>query len=122
VVQTGSPLAQALAPERAAIVAAFRSVDLAHMAEGLKAFGAWLSTPAADPAAHVQVLRARLAEALGPPTTGDPARSEAERRTDFEREIQVAVDQIFRGTSPSSGSSGGSTGAGPGPGGTGSAP
>lgn len=97
VVQTGTALAQALAPERAPILDAFRRVDLAHMADGLRVFGEWLSTPADDPAAHVAVFRARLAEVLGPPTTGDPGRSEAERRADFEREIQVAVDQIFRG-------------------------
>jgi hypothetical protein len=96
VVQTGTALGQALAPECAPILEAFRRVDLLHMAEGLRVFGEWLSTPATDPAAHVAVLRARLTEALGPPTTGDPARSEAERRADFEREIQVAVDQIFR--------------------------
>lgn len=97
VVQTGTALAQALAAERAPILDAFRRVDLAHMAEGLRVFGEWLSTPADDAAAHIAVLRARLAEALGPPTTGDPARSEAEHRADYEREIQVAVDQIFRG-------------------------
>jgi len=100
VVGTGTPLGHALAPERAAVVQAFRGVDLAHMAEGLGVFAVWLSTPAEDPAAHVVELRARLAEALGPPTTGDPARSEAERRADFEREIQVAIDQIFRGAGP----------------------
>jgi hypothetical protein len=97
VVQTGTPLAQSLAPECAPILEAFRRVDLAHMAEGLRVFGEWLSTPADAAAAHVAELRARLAETLGPPTAGDPARSEAERRADFEREIQVAVDQIFRG-------------------------
>ncbi|HEX2687111.1 MAG TPA: hypothetical protein VHN14_10860, partial [Kofleriaceae bacterium] len=103
VVQTGSPLGQGLAAERAPIVQAFRSVDLAHMAEGLRVFGLWLSTPTDDVAAHVAELGARLAEALGPPTAGDPARSEAERRADFEREIQVAVDQIFRGAGPGTG-------------------
>jgi len=97
VVQTGTPLGQALAAERADVIAAFRRVDLEHMAEGLQAYGEWLSTPADDPAAHVAVLRTRLAEVLGPPTTGDPARSDADRRADFEREIQAAVDQIFRG-------------------------
>lgn len=106
VVQTASPLGQALAPERAAVIAAFRSVDLAHMAQGLRVFGEWLSTPAGDPAAHVAVLRARLTETLGPPTAGDPARSEEERRVDFEREIQVAVDQIFRGTGLGAGTGG----------------
>jgi hypothetical protein len=98
VVNTGTPLGQTLAPERAAIIAAYRSVDLAHMAEGLRAFGEWLSKPARDPVAHVAELKTRFAEALGPATAGDPARSEAERRADFEREIQVAVDQIFRGS------------------------
>jgi len=106
VVQTGTPLARALAPERAPILDAFRRVDLAHMAEGLRVFGEWLSTPADDAAAHVAVLEAQLAETLGPPTTGDPARSEAERRADFEREIQVAVDQIFRGTGRGPGGAG----------------
>ena len=98
VVNTGTPLGQTLAPERAAVIAAFRSVDLAHMAEGLRAFGEWLARPSRDPVAHVAELRSRLAEALGPATAGDPARSEAERRADFEREIQVAVDLIFRGS------------------------
>lgn len=100
VVQTGTPLGQALAPERAAVLAAFRSVDLAHMAEGLRVFGEWLSKPSRDPAAHVAELRARLAETLGPATTGDPMRSEAERAADFQREIAGAVDVIFRGAGP----------------------
>jgi len=98
VVNTGTPLGQALAPERAAIIAAYRSVDLAHMAEGLRVFGEWLAKPSRDPAAHVAELRSRLSETLGPATAGDPGRSEAERRADFEREIQVAVDEIFRGS------------------------
>jgi hypothetical protein len=106
VVDTGTPLGQALAPERSAIVTAFRSVDLAHMAEGLRVFGAWLIRPSRDPAAHVGELRTQLADTLGPPTAGDPARSEAERRHDFEREIQNAVDQIFRGSGLGGGSSG----------------
>ena len=100
VVTTGTALGQAVASARAPIVQAFRGVDLAHMAEGLRVFAEWLSTPAADVTAHVAELRARLAAALGPATTGDPARSEAERRADFEREIRDAVDQIFRGTGP----------------------
>jgi len=102
VVATGTSLGEAVARERAPIVQAFRSVDLAHMAEGLRVFGEWLSTPADDSTAHVAELRARLAETLGPPTAGDPARSEAERRADFEREIRAATDQIFRGTRPAS--------------------
>jgi hypothetical protein len=102
VLATASPLATPLAAERAAIVRAFRSVDLAHMAEGLRVFAEWLSTPAPDPAAHVVGLHARFAETLGPPTTGDPARSEAERRADFEREIKLAVDEIFRKARPAS--------------------
>ncbi len=100
VVQTGTALGQAVAHERAPIVQAFRGVDLAHMAEGLRVFAEWLSTPAGDATAHVATLRARLAETLGPPTAGDPARSEAERRADFEREIKAAVDDIFRSTRP----------------------
>jgi hypothetical protein len=101
VIQTGGPLGQALAAESAAVIQAFRTVDLAHMAEGQQAFALWLSTPAPDAAAHVAALRARLAEVLGPPTAGDPARSEDERRADFEREIRVAVDEIFRSTDAS---------------------
>jgi hypothetical protein len=96
----GSALGKAVALERAALVHAFRTVDLAHMAAGLRVFGRWLSTASSDPAAHVADLKARFAEALGPPTAGDPARSEAERRADFERDIQVAVDEIFRATRP----------------------
>jgi len=115
VVDTGTPLGQALAPERAAIIAAFRSVDLAHMAEGLRVFGEWLSRRAPDPAAHVADLRTRLGETLGPPTAGDPARSEAERRHDFERDIQLAVDQIFRGSGLGGASPGGTPGGGDGP-------
>jgi hypothetical protein len=99
-VQTDSALGHAVARERAPIIQAFRSVDLVHMAEGLRVFAEWLSTPADDSAAHVTVLRAQLAETLGPPTAGDPARSEAERRADFEREIKAAIDQIFRSTRP----------------------
>jgi len=102
VVQTGTALGQAVAHERAPIVQAFRGVDLAHMAEGLRVFAEWLSTPAGDVTAHVALLRARLAETLGPPTAGDPARSDAERRADFEREIKAAVDDIFRSTRPAS--------------------
>jgi hypothetical protein len=110
VVDTGTPLGQALAPERAAIITAFRSVDLAHMAEGLRVFGEWLARRAPDPAAHVADLRTRLADTLGPPTAGDPARSEDERRHDFERDIQLAVDQIFRGSGLGSGASNGGAG------------
>jgi uncharacterized membrane protein YgcG len=119
VVQTGTLLGQALDPERAAILDAFRRVDLVHMAEGLRVLGEWLSTPAPDAAAHVAVLKARLAETLGPPTTGDPGRSEAERRADFEREIKVAVDEIFRGSGLGTGTGGTGSG-GTGTGGTGS--
>lgn len=100
VVQTGNELGQAIASVRAQIVQAFRRVDLTHMAEGLGAFAEWLSTPADDATAHVAELRVVLSEVLGPPTAGDPARSQAERRADFEREIQVAIDQIFRKASP----------------------
>jgi len=102
VIATRSPLGNALAEDRAVIVAAYRGVDLAHMAEGLRVFAEWLSTPADDPELHVLELRARFAEVLGPPTAPDPGRSEAERRADFERDIKVAVDQIFRATRPSS--------------------
>jgi hypothetical protein len=101
-VQTDSELGHAVARERAPIIQAFRRVDLVHMAEGLRVFADWLSTPADDSTAHVALLRAQLAETLGPPTAGDPARSEAERRADFEREIQAEVDQIFRSTKPAS--------------------
>lgn len=117
VVGTGTPLGHALAPARAMVIAAFRGVDLAHMAEGLHVFGEWLSTPAGDPAAHVAALLTRLAEALGPPTAGDPARSEDARRADFEREIRGAIDEIFRGsgrgTGPGTGPGSGSGDAGP---------
>jgi len=94
---SGNKLGQAIAPERAAIAQAFRRVDLARMSDGMRAFAAWISTPADDAAAHVAALRARLAETLGPPTAGDPLASEAERRADFEREIAAAVEQIFGG-------------------------
>jgi hypothetical protein len=99
-VQTDSALGHAIARDRAPIIQAFRSVDLVHMAEGLRVFADWLSTPTEDPTAHVAELRVLLAEALGPPVAGDPARSEDERRAEFEREIQAAVDQIFRSTKP----------------------
>jgi hypothetical protein len=99
-IQSGNKLGQAIAPERAAIAQAFRRVDLARMSDGMRAFAAWISTPADDAAAHVAALRARLAETLGPPTAGDPLASEAERRADFEREIAAAVEQIFRGAEP----------------------
>ena len=94
---SGNKLGQAIAPERAAIAQAFRRVDLARMSDGMRAFAAWISTPADDAGAHVAALRARLAETLGPPTAGDPLASEAERRADFEREIAAAVEQIFGG-------------------------
>jgi hypothetical protein len=94
-VRTGTPLAQAAALERAPIIQAFRTVDLVHMAEGLRVFAEWLSTPGDDPTAHVADLRARLTDALGPPTDSDPARSDAERRADAEREIRAAVATIF---------------------------
>jgi hypothetical protein len=68
------------------------------MAEGLRVFGAWLSTPAGDVAAHVATFRVELARVLGPPSLGDPGRTEAERRADFERDIRAAVDEIFRGS------------------------
>ncbi|HEY0990095.1 MAG TPA: hypothetical protein VGD80_23745 [Kofleriaceae bacterium] len=97
---SGNRLGQAIAAERAAIAQAFRRVDLARMSDGMRAFAAWISTPADDAAAHVAALRARLAETLGPPTAGDPLASEAERRADFEREIAAAVEQIFGGARP----------------------
>jgi hypothetical protein len=99
-IRSGSALGKAVAPDRAALVQAFRTVDLTHMAAALRVLGRWLATPSTDPAAHVAELRARFAEALGPPTAGDPARSEAERRADFERDIQLAVDEIVRATTP----------------------
>jgi hypothetical protein len=101
-VQSGNRLGQAIAPERAAIAQAFRRVELARMSDGMRAFAVWISTPADDPVAHVAALRAKLADTLGPPTAGDPLASEAERRADFEREIAVAVEQIFGGAAPSS--------------------
>lgn len=97
---SASALGKAVATEREALVQAFRSVDLAHMGAGLRVLGRWLSTASSDPAAHVADLRVRFAEALGPPTAGDPARSEAERRADFERDIRTSVDEIFRTTRP----------------------
>jgi hypothetical protein len=100
-IATGNSLGQAIAPERDAIAAAFRRVDLERMANGLRVFAAWVSTPAADAVAHVAGLRAQLVDTLGPPTAADPGRSEADRRADFEREIEIAVDHIFRGTRPS---------------------
>jgi hypothetical protein len=99
---SGSALSKAVAPERAALVQAFRTVDLAHMAAGLRVLGHWFSTPAGGPDAHFAGLRAQFAEAVGPPTTGDPARSEVERRADFDRHIRAAVDEIFRSTNPAS--------------------
>jgi len=101
-IASGGPLGKAVAPERAALVRAFRTVDLAHMAAGLRVLGRWLSTPAGDPEAHVAGLRAQFAEAVGPATAGDPARSEVERRADFDRDIRASVDEIFRATSPAS--------------------
>jgi hypothetical protein len=99
-VGSGSPLGKAVAPERAALAHAFRTVDLAHMAAGLRVLGRWLSTAASDPSAHIAALRAQFTEALGPPTAGDPARSQAERRADFDRDIRTAVDEIFRAARP----------------------
>src|SRR5262249_46907467 len=96
-IESGRDVGQAVARQRAPIVQAFRSVDLAHMAAGLHVLAAWLSTPADDATAHVAALQAKLSDALGPPTAGDPARSDEERRADFEREITAAIDQIFRG-------------------------
>jgi hypothetical protein len=101
VLQLDSPLAAELARARGAIEHAFRRVDLAHMAEGLREFAEWLSTPADDAAAHVAALEAKLAEVLGPPTAGDPTAGEAERRAEWEREIKAATDRIFGVREPS---------------------
>ncbi|HSR95962.1 MAG TPA: hypothetical protein VLM79_02775 [Kofleriaceae bacterium] len=98
----GGALGKVLVPERAALVQAFRTVDLAHMAAGLRVLGRWFSTPAGDPDPHIAALRAQFTEAVGPPTVGDPARSETERRADFDRYIRGAVDEIFRATNPAS--------------------
>jgi hypothetical protein len=95
IVQLDSPLAPELARARASIEHAYRRVDLAHMAEGLRELAEWLATPADDAAAHVAALQARLTEVLGPPTAGDPTASEAERRADWEREIRAATERIF---------------------------
>ena len=98
-IQTGSKLGKALEAERAAILAAFCRVDLVHMAAGLRAYSQWIpASMGADPAAAVAALRIQLADALGPPTASDALASEADRRAEFEREIQAAVDRIFRGT------------------------
>ena len=101
VVQLGSPLSAELARARAELEQAFRRVDLAHMAEGLREFAEWLATPADDDAAHVAALGARFAEVLGPPTAGDPMAGEAERRADWEREIRAATERIFGVREPS---------------------
>ena len=100
VLQLDSPLAAELARARERIEAAFRRVDLAHMAEGLRELAEWLSTPADDAAAHVAALEARFAEVLGPPTLGDPTAGEAERRAEWEREVRAAVERIFNGPAP----------------------
>jgi len=97
-IRAGGALGALLAAERAAIMEAFSRVDLAHMAAGMRAYSLWIpASMGSDPAAAVAALRAQLAEALGPPTEGDALCSEAERRAGFEREIQAAVDRIFRG-------------------------
>jgi len=101
VVQTGNALGAAVSRERASIIQAFRSVDLVHMAEGLRVFAGWLSTSFDNSITHVAELRAKLVAVLGPPTSGDPARSQAERRADLERQIRDAVDQILLATKPS---------------------
>jgi hypothetical protein len=100
VVATGNPLGEAAALERAPILQAFRSVDLVHMAEGLRVFAEWLATPSDDPTAHVADLRSRLADALGPPTDRDPSRSDAERRAEVERDIRAAVERTFGPKAP----------------------
>lgn len=100
VVASGNPLGQAAALERAPIVHAFRSVDLVHMAEGLRVFAEWLAIPSDDPAAHVADLRSRLTDALGPPTDRDPSRSDGERRADVEGDIRAAVERIFGPKAP----------------------
>jgi hypothetical protein len=97
-VQTGSALGKALDGERAAILAAFCRVDLAHMAAGMRAYAQWIpASMGRDPAASVAALQAQLAEALGPATEADAMRSDAERQADAEREAQAAIDRIFRG-------------------------
>lgn len=100
VVQTGNALGAAVSRERTSIIQAFRSVDLVHMAEGLRVFAGWLSSSFDNSTSHVAELRAKLVAVLGPPTSGDPARSEAERRADLERQIRAAVDQILLSTKP----------------------
>lgn len=99
--QLKSPLSQALTGERAALLEAFRRVDLARMAEGLRTFGQWVATPADDPAAHIAALRTQFAAAIGPPTMSEPAQSDTELRAELERRVQVAVDQILLAKEPS---------------------
>lgn len=101
VIGLGTPLGAELARARERIEQAFRRVDLAHMAEGLRELAEWLATPADDDAAHVAALEARLAEVLGPPTLGDPTAGEAERRAEWEREIKAATERIFGAWEPS---------------------
>lgn len=99
-IETGTPVAQAVAGERASLVAQFRSVDLVHMSDGLRTFAAWLTSPVGDDLpAQLASLRAQWAAALGAPTHKDPARSDAEKRFDFERELASEVHAIF-GTTP----------------------
>jgi hypothetical protein len=100
-VQTGSSLGEALDGARAAIMEAFCRVDLAHMAAGMRAYAQWIPVSIGrDPGAAIAGLRAQLDEALGPATEPDALRGDAERRIDVEREIQEAIDRIFRSGGP----------------------
>jgi len=100
-VKTASALGKALEPERAAIMEAFCRVDLTRMAAGLRVYSQWIpASMGTDPAAAVAALRVQLADALGPATAVNAMAGEAERRADYEREIQAAVDKIFRGAVP----------------------
>src|SRR4051812_35587111 len=96
VIASGSALGAALAEQRAEIARGFRSIDLAHMASGLRVLSTWLATPAPDTAGHIAQLREQLAEALGPPTLSDLAAGEADRRAQVAREVAAAVDRAVR--------------------------
>jgi hypothetical protein len=96
VIASGSALGPALAEQRAEIAHAFRRVDLAHMAGGLRVLSTWLARPARDGAADAAQLRDQLAAALGPPTMAEPAAGDADRRARWEREVAAAVERVVR--------------------------
>ena len=96
-----NPAGQAVAGSREPIAQAFRGVDLARMADGMRVFAEWLAHPNTQNKAQAEQLIAQLQHVMGPMVGHDPEREEAERKAQIKADVQKSLDEIFRGKKPS---------------------